>query len=211
MRLLGALAAATLVVATACGGGSDGPGPGPTPQQTLDRITPSVTTLALSAGATSTITVQALDTQGAPITNPGTFSFTTSAATVAEVTAQGTVIALSAGSSTIGISLSRNGVTKTATVPVTVTGSALSQTAAVTAGTTSNTFTPQVVAIARTGTVTWSFGTLEHNVIFSGGAGAPTNIGNTTNASVSRTFSTAGNFAYDCNLHAGLTGTVFVR
>ena len=211
MRLFRMLGAATLVVTTACGGGGGDGGPGPTPQQTLDRITPSVTTLALSAGATSTIAVSALDTQGAAIANPGTFSFTTSAATVADVTPQGTVIALSAGTSTIGISLSRNGVTKTATVAVTVTGGALSQAAAVAAGTASNTFQPQAVIVARTGTVTWSFGSVEHNVLFSGATGAPANIGNTTNASVSRTFNTAGNFSYDCNLHAGMSGIVYVR
>lgn len=212
MRLHGVFGAAVLLLAAACGGGGDGGGgPGPTPQQTLDRINPSATTLALSAGATSTITVQALDTQGGPIANPGTFSFTSSAATVADVTAQGTVIALSAGTSSIAISLSRGGVTKTATVVVTVTGSALPQAATVAAGTTSNTFQPQVVVIARTGTVTWSFGALEHNVLFSGATGSPANIGNTTNASVSRTFGTAGNFPYDCNIHAGMTGTVFVR
>lgn len=210
MRLFRMIGAATLLVASACGGGGDDGGPGPTPQQTLDRITPSVTTLALNAGGSSTIAVTALDTQGGTINNPGTFTFTSRSATVAEVTSQGTVFAIAAGSTTIDISLTRAGVTKTATVAVTVTGT-LGLSATVAAGTASNTFQPQVVGIARTGTVTWSFGAVEHNVIFAGGTGAPTNIGNTTNASVSRTFNTAGNFPYDCNLHAGMTGTVIVR
>ncbi len=208
MRLLGMLGAATLVVASACGGG-DG-GPGPTPQQTLDRINPSATTLALAAGASSSITVTALDTQGGTINNPGTFTFTSRFATVADVTSQGTVFAIAAGSTTIDISLTRGGVTKQATVAVTVTGT-LGLAGSVAAGTASNTFQPQVVVLARTGTVTWSFGAVQHNVIFAGVTGAPANIGNTTNASVSRTFNTAGNFPYDCNLHAGMTGTVVVR
>jgi plastocyanin len=210
MRLLGMLGAATLVVATACGGGGDDGGPGPTPQQTLDRINPSVTTLALSAGSSSAITVTALDTQGGTISNPGTFTFSSRSAAVADVTSQGTVFAIGAGSTTIDISLTRGGVTKQATVGVTVTGT-LGLSATVAAGTTSNTFQPQVVVIARTGTVMWSFGSLEHNVTFAGVTGAPANIGNTTNASVSRTFNTAGNVAYDCTLHAGMTGTVVVR
>lgn len=211
MRLFGMFGAATLVVATACGGGGDGDGgPGPTPQQTLDRINPSATTLTLAAGSSSSITMTALDTQGGTISNPGTFTFTSRSATVADVTSQGTVFAIGAGSTTIDISLTRAGVTKQATVAVTVTGS-LGLTGSVAAGTSSNTFQPQVVVIARTGTVTWSFGSLEHNVIFSGVTGAPANIGNTTNASVSRTFGTAGTFPYDCNLHAGMTGTVVVR
>lgn len=210
MRLFRMIGAATLLVATACGGGGDDGGPGPTPQQTLDRINPSVTTLALNAGGSSTIAVTALDTQGGTINNPGTFTFSSRAATIADVNAQGTVFGIAAGSTTIDISLTRAGVTKTATVAVTVTGT-LGLSATVAAGTASNTFQPQVVGIARTGTVTWSFGAVEHNVIFAGVTGAPTNIGNTTNASVSRTFNTAGNFPYDCNLHAGMTGTVIVR
>ena len=209
MRLLGALCAGTLAL-TACGGGSDDGGPGPTPQQTLDAIVPSVTTLNLTAGGTATIQMTARDAQGGTISNPGTYTFTSRSATVVEVNQQGSVVAIGAGSSAIDISLTRGGVTKTAAVNVTVTGS-LGLTAQVAAGSTSNTFEPQVVAVARTGTVTWSFGSVQHNVTFSGGGGAPANIPTVTNTSVSRTFTTAGNFPYDCNLHAGMVGTVIVR
>jgi plastocyanin len=211
MRLLGAICAGSLVLAACGGGGGDGDGgPGPTPQQTLGEIRAAVPQVNLTAGGTHTIQMTALDTQGAPISNPGTYTFTSRAPNIVEVNTQGAVVAVAAGTTSIDISLSRAGVTKQATVSFTITGT-LGLTAQVAAGTTSNTFSPQVVAIARTGTVTWSIGAVEHNVTFSGGGGAPANIPTSTNTTASRQFNTAGNFNYDCNLHAGMVGTVIVR
>jgi plastocyanin len=152
----------------------------------------------------------ALDTQNGTISNPGSYQFTSSATNVVEVSQQGAAVGVGAGTGRIDISLSRGGVTKTAQVNVTVTGT-LGLSANVAAGA-SNDFQPQVVAIARTGTVTWSFGTVQHNVQFNGVPGSPANIPNSSpNTTVSRQFNTAGNFPYDCNLHAGMVGTVIVR
>ena len=210
MRLLSVLGVGALLVASACGGGGgDDGGAGPGPQQTLGEIRPSPTTIQLNAGQSTTITVQAINTNGGTITNAGTATFTTQSATVAEVNAQGVVFGVSAGTTSIGVSLSFGGVTKTATIPVAVTGT-LGTTATVTASSAANTFNPQIVGVSRGGSVTWTFSAVEHNVTFSGG-GAPANIPNTVNASVSRTFGTAGNFPYDCSIHAGMTGTVIVR
>lgn len=75
-----------------------------------------------------------------------------------------------------------------------------------------NFFNPNSVAIARTGSVTWTWnsaGTL-HNVTFAAVAGAPSNIGNMGSGSDSRTFGTAGTFDYECTLHPGMTGAVTV-
>ncbi len=211
MRLLRVLGVGALLVAAACGGGGGGDGgAGPGPQQTLADIVPSVTSLALAAGQSATVTVTARNTSGGTISNAGTPTFTSRSTTVAEVTLQGIVFAVAAGTTTIDISLTFGGVTKTASVTVVVTGT-LGTSASVAAGSAANNFQPQVVGVARGGMVTWSFAAVEHNVTFSGGSGAPANIPNTTNASVSRTFNTAGNFAYDCSLHAGMVGTVIVR
>jgi plastocyanin len=79
----------------------------------------------------------------------------------------------------------------------------------VVAGETTNTFAPSSVNVARNGTVTWTFGYLQHNVTFSS-AGAPANIPNSTDTQVSRTFATAGTFNYTCTLHPGMNGTVVV-
>jgi len=211
MRLLGVIGAGILLLTYGCGGGGgDGDGGnGPNPTQTLGEIVPSVTQLNLTAGGTATITMTARDTQNGTISNPGSYQFTSSATNIVEVSQQGAVVGVGAGTGRIDISLSRGGVTKTAQVNVTVTGQ-LGLSANVAAGA-SNDFQPAAVAIARTGSVTWSFGAVQHNVNFSG-SGAPANIPNSSpNTTVSRQFNTAGNFAYDCNLHAGMVGTVIVR
>lgn len=89
-------------------------------------------------------------------------------------------------------------------------------TAAVEAAGNANVFTPAQLAVARGGTVTWSFpGPRPHNVTFTT-TGAPATIPNrptTTNppGADSRTFSTAGTFPYDCTIHPGMSGTVVVR
>jgi plastocyanin len=74
-------------------------------------------------------------------------------------------------------------------------------------------FTPQSVVLAIGGTATFEFGSLGHNVFFDNApAGAPANItAVTTNQSVARTFTTAGTYIYNCHVHPGMTGTVFVR
>ena len=74
----------------------------------------------------------------------------------------------------------------------------------------SNQFVPVTLDVAVGATVTWVFGPVSHDVQFSQVAGAPTNIGITDNANVSRTFNTAGVFPYTCTLHFGMNGTIRV-
>lgn len=78
-------------------------------------------------------------------------------------------------------------------------------------GAETNTFTPTSVTIARNGSVTWTNSTgVTHNVTFTT-AGAPANIPNHTSGSNSRTFATAGTFAFNCSNHAGMSGSVAVQ
>jgi len=98
----------------------------------------------------------------------------------------------------------------TPTTPTTP-GGPVGATATVVASSAGTTFDPEQVTITRNGSVPWSFGELTHNVNFGSTAGAPANIGNTTNAQVSRTFATAGTFPYRCTLHSGMTGSVVVQ
>lgn len=201
----------------ACGGGGDGggttnpppPPPPPPTTQTLGSISTNVTSLNLTAGSTQTITVSAFDTQGAVISNPGTPTFTSAQVTIADVDAAGVVLGISAGATAVTVSLSRGGITRTATVAVAVTGQL--PVIANVSTTSGDVFTPSSVAIARGGSVTWTFGTTIHNVTFGGAAGAPGNIGNVSGTQESRTFPQAGNFAYSCTLHSGMNGQVVVR
>jgi plastocyanin len=211
------LACLTIVSALiACGGGDDGggttnppPPPPPGGNQTLGSIQTNVTTLNLGAGNTQTITVTAYDTQNAIISNPGSPTFTSSAAAIAEVDGSGTVTGISSGTANINVSLTVGSVTRTATVAVTVTGS-LPSTANVST-TNGDAFTPNKVLIGIGGVVRWTFGVTIHNVTFQSSPGAPTNIADTYSISVDRTFAQSGNYNYQCTIHAGMNGQVVVR
>lgn len=74
-------------------------------------------------------------------------------------------------------------------------------------------FTPATVTLTVGGTVTFDFESLPHNVYFDDApAGAPANItAPSFNTSVTRTFSTAGRYVYNCHLHPGMTGVVVVQ
>jgi plastocyanin len=74
-------------------------------------------------------------------------------------------------------------------------------------------FTPGRVNLIAGGTVTFAFGSLEHQVFFnSAAAGAPQDIPEpTANKTVTRTFTTPGTFVYNCRIHPGMSGTVVVE
>ena len=210
---------ATLVFAVAvvgCGGGGDDggttgppPPPPPTNTQTLGSITTNVSTINIAAGGTQAITVTALDTQGAVISNAGTPTFAVAPAGIATVDGSGVVVGVATGSAVVTVSLTRGGVTRTATVNVTVSGSLPGIANVSTAS--GDVFSPSSVTIARGGSVTWTFGATVHNVTFQGGVGAPANIPDRSGTTESRTFSTVGDFSYNCTLHAGMNGQVIVR
>jgi plastocyanin len=72
-------------------------------------------------------------------------------------------------------------------------------------------FVPFTTTISAGGSVIFDFPSEPHNVIFERVTGAPADIQQTRNRRVSRTFSVAGNFPYDCTLHPGMSGVVVVR
>ncbi|MGQ0766868.1 MAG: Ig-like domain-containing protein [Gemmatimonadota bacterium] len=205
-RLSGLLVVLTL---SGCGGGDGGTNPPPPATQVLGSIAATPTSINVAAGQSQSLTMVALDVNNAAIASASGYGFTSGTPSVAVVSSGGRVTGISAGSATITVSLTREGVTKTTTVATTVTGTLPLQTQ-VAAGNLTNDFTPAFVAIARTGTVTWSFGATIHNVEFGGASGAPGNIGNTSNSNVVRQFNNPGTFGYTCTLHAGMNGTVLI-
>ena len=74
-----------------------------------------------------------------------------------------------------------------------------------------NRFSPSEVNIVRGGTVTWTFGSVPHHVVFNSTTGAPANIPVVSSKEESRTFNTVGTFPYDCTLHSVMTGNVTVH
>jgi plastocyanin len=207
------------VILASCGGGggttapptNNNPQPSGTPQ-TLGTISTSVSTLSLVAGNGASIIVSARDTQGSLITS---FSptFTSQNSAIAEVSTTGDVFAIASGSTTINVSVTMGSVTKTTSVAVSVTGALKSiANIAANADQAYPSFTPDRVAIAVGGTVSWDFASLEHTVVFDGNApGTPQNIPGAYSTSVRRDFSTKGDFRFHCTIHSGMSGEVVVR
>ncbi|HET9425818.1 MAG TPA: Ig-like domain-containing protein [Gemmatimonadaceae bacterium] len=200
-RPLAALAMITML--GACGGGTSEPQP--------DNVVATVTVTALvttmAPGATAQFSATAKNAAGTTL-SAGSPTWTSSNQGVATVSTGGLVTAVANGTATITATIGGIQGTRGVTV-ATITPS---PSATVDAGS-GNVFSPAQVDITRGGTVTWHFtGANEHNVTFASAAsGTPANIGNTLNADVTRTFTTAGSFPYNCSLHAGMTGTVIVH
>lgn len=74
-----------------------------------------------------------------------------------------------------------------------------------------NVFSPFSTTIPVGGTVRFNISGDPHNVIFKRIAGAPSDVNVVSNTVVSRTFSTAGTFPYDCTVHPGMSGQVVVQ
>ena len=73
-------------------------------------------------------------------------------------------------------------------------------------------FTPATLDVSAGQTVTFSFGSVAHNIFFTAQAGAPANIpGNNANVSVNRVFAMQGNYTYTCQIHPQMHGTVVVQ
>jgi plastocyanin len=78
--------------------------------------------------------------------------------------------------------------------------------------TNSEVFTPASLTVHAGQAVTFSFGSLAHNVFFTQAAGVPADIaGNNSSVSIARTFQTVGTYQYTCHIHPQMHGTVVVQ
>jgi plastocyanin len=72
-------------------------------------------------------------------------------------------------------------------------------------------FTPASLSVAAGTTVTFTFESVQHDVVFDDASGAPANINPTAGTSVTRAFATRGAYGYQCTIHSGMRGTVTVN
>lgn len=205
MRIAGLCLMLGATVLVGCSGGGDDPTPPPTPVFTTFTVDPS-SIPTLTVGGTQPLTATAKDQNGATMSGLAT-TYISNAPGTASVNAGGVVTGVALGTTTITATGTIGSVTKTATVNVTVAAAPATASVAATSG---NQFSPANAVVARNGTVTWTFAIL-HNVTWDNPATSPANIGDTSTGSVSRTFATAGTFAYHCTIHGGMNGTVTVQ
>lgn len=172
----------------------------------LTSVTVTPAGPSVTVGGTVQLTASAQDQYGNAFA--ANITWASSDSTKAIVNNTGLVTGVSAGAPQITATATGGGVTVPRSVTVTVT--AVAPSGADVLATTSNTFAPATVDISVHQSVNWTFQTT-HNVTFTGGSGAPSNIPDTGSGTVSRTFDAAGTFTYVCTLHGGMTGTVIVH
>jgi plastocyanin len=192
--LLSRIATLLIVAETGAGcGGDGGSGPGTSVLTTLE-VTPATATLfTVAPGNAVTLSVVPKDQDGQTMAGVGSPSFSSDNGAIASVSDDGTITAVAAGTARITASLTAGGVTKTGTT--TVMAQVAPASATVVAGT--GGFQPATVDVQAGGTVTWEFGSTPNMVTFTT-AGAPANIPEQQNESVSRTFPNSGTFHYQC-------------
>lgn len=191
-----------------------GAGGGAPPSLSLVTVTPAAP--SVTVGGTVQLTATPRDQSGAAMTGVAAATWTSANTARATVSASGVVTGVSAGTAIVTATVTHEGVTRTGSVTVTVgTTTTPPSPPPPPAGATVNTpgarFDPAAVTIARGASVTWVFSGTRHNVTFTAGAPTGGNIPDTENASVSRTFPTAGTFPYTCTRHSGMNGTVTVQ
>lgn len=190
---LSRIAALLMVAATGAACGSDGGSGLEGSVLTTLVVTPATAALfTVAPGNAVTLSVVAKDQNGQ--TMVGSPSFSSDNGAIADVSVGGAVTAVGAGTAKITASLTIDGVTKTGTT--TVTAQVAPGNATVTAPAT--VFQPATVDVSAGGTVTWRFGSTPHQVTFTT-AGAPADIPEFQNGSVSRTFPNHGTFGYQCS------------
>jgi plastocyanin len=211
--LLAELTALLAIVATAagCSGSGGGNGNGGTdpdpPVLAIVEVTPATNTLfSVAPGHFVKLTAVPKDQNGDNITGLGAATFSAANEAVATVAGDGTVTAAGAGTTEITASMTHGGVTQTGSAIVTVEDAPA--TATVTAP--GLVFQPAAVDVSAGGTVTWTFGAVQHDVTFTT-ADAPQNIPLMQNDSASRDFPNNGSFQYRCTIHPGMNGSVQVH
>ena len=194
MRTAAILAA--ILVFTACGA-SD-----PAPPAVFNVIV-TAPKQTIAVGEAVQLTATARDVNGLTI-GSAKITYTATPTTIVSVNSAGRAIGVAPGSGTI---TATSGSVTSPALPITVTSGSVAAVVTMEA----NTFTPAQTTIKVGQSVLFDFPADQHNVVFAQRTGKPADIPATAGQSITRTFSTAGTFPYDCTLHPGMSGQVNVN
>jgi len=190
------------VVSAACGGGGD-TGPtgngGPKPVTSI-QIDGAKSTFLV--GESAQLTALPLDASGTVVSGAPAVTWESSTPAVATVGTDGTVQAVSVGSSSIKANIGSINATRVVNVLPVGVGAIVTMPGL--------NFAPFTATISRDQAVFFDFPALGHNVIFTQRAGAPLNIDVSAQVTISRPFATPGTFPYECTIHTGMRGEVVV-
>lgn len=200
-----------LFLLAACGGDDD---PGvPVPNTTLEsvEVTPARPILySLAPDNTVSLTVVAKDGDGNVISSPGAISYASGNTSIATVSSSGVVTAAGAGTTSVTATATDGGISRSGSATITVmVAPAAAEVSAQLVGTQPS-WVPGVVDVGAGGQVTWTSGTVAHDINFST-AGAPSNVAAWADGTEALTFPTAGTYQYVCTIHFGMAGSVRVH
>ncbi|HEX8359236.1 MAG TPA: Ig-like domain-containing protein [Longimicrobium sp.] len=174
-------------------------------------VSVSPATPGVSVGGTTQLAASARDQNGQAMAGLPAATWSTSDASRATVSASGLVTGVAAGSVTVTASITSGGVTRTGSATVTVSAGTVTNPTNTVVTTPGSSFAPPSVTIGVGGTVTWEISGATHNVTFGGAAPQGGNIPDTRTGSISRQFTTAGTYEYQCTRHSGMQGRVVVQ
>ena len=185
----------------------------PPPSSAVAAFALNPATVTLAPGGTAPLEPVATTASGTRITPLPAITWSVQDAVKARISA-GVVTAVAAGATTVTASFTADGRTWTASANVIVTAPPAppAPTSATVQGV-EDAFTPSTVTITPGGTVTWTMVDEEHDVTWTGAAPPGGSTGRIDDdESATRTFPTAGTFAYTCSRHDGdHGGTVIVQ
>jgi plastocyanin len=178
-------------------------GDAPSGNVTIAAVVVETTQGTLNPGQSVQFTAAAVDASGNQLSNAGSASWLSSAASVATVSGSGVVRAVAPGGTSINATIGNVTGSRLVTVVPPGVGAIVTMPGL--------SFAPFTVTIKRTESVYFEFPQIPHNVIFTPKAGVPQDIQELRNATVSRQFNSTGTFPYDCVLHPGMKGEVIVN
>jgi plastocyanin len=200
-----------LLLFAACGGDDD---PGiPVPNTTLESVEVSPlrpTIFSLAPDNTVSLTVVAKDGDGNVISSPDAITYESGNTSIATVSASGVVTAAGAGTTSVTATATEGDVSRSGSATITV------RVAPAEAGVSAQlvgaqpSWVPGEVDVGAGGQVTWTVGTVGHDITFTS-TGAPSNVPEWSDGSVSVTFPAAGTYQYVCTIHFGMVGSVRVH